>query len=89
MSEYSDEFDDENEGAQGDGPAGLRKALKEERARAKKLADDLKAIQEKLAEADKANRATVLKEALTAVGGDAAAKIAKFYPSDSRSPPTR
>lgn len=82
MSEYSDE-DYEDEGTEAQGPKALRDALakskKAEKDALKRLAD----LEAKQAEYDKANRATMLKEALKAAGGDAATKVAAFFPSDT------
>lgn len=83
MSEYSDDDYDNEDDVPTDGPKALRDALakekKEKRDALKRLAD----LEAKFAEADKQNRATVLKESLTAAGGSAAAKVASFYPSDA------
>jgi hypothetical protein len=83
MSEYSDEYDDENEGQQGDGPAGLRKAQKEAVARAKAAEKELADLRAQFAEISKKSRASDLASTLTAAGGAAAARVAKFYPADA------
>lgn len=85
MSEYDDEgYEDEESGeANSSGPKALRDQLKKvqkERTDALKRLSELEA---KFAEADKVNRATSLKEALTAAGGSAAAKVAAFYPTEA------
>lgn len=83
MSEYSDEDYNDEETAEATGPKALRDALKKERKEKTDALKRLADLETKFAEADKANRATLLKEALTAAGGPAASKIAAFYPADS------
>lgn len=82
MSEYSDEGYDDDEGNEGSGPKALRDALKKER---KDKADALKRLADleaRLAESDKAVRATSLTEALKTAGVKDAVKVAKLYPAD-------
>lgn len=83
MSDYSDEYDDETDEVQADGPKALRDQLKKKAASEKALQKELADLKAALAEASKASRAASLKDVLTAAGGDAAAKLARFYPADA------
>lgn len=82
MSEYSEE-DYDDEGTEANGPKALRDQLKKESAARKTAVKELEDLKTQFAEISKANRTTSLKEALKAAGGDAATKIAAFYPADS------
>lgn len=86
MSEYDDDLDDDNTDAD-NGPAGLRKALKAEKAARAARDKELTELKAQFAELSKASRSTSLEKALVAVGGSAASKIAKFYPSDAEVTP--
>lgn len=83
MSDYSDDYDDENEDAPADGPKALRDQLKKKAASEKALQKELADLKTALAEASKVSRAASLKDVLTAAGGDAAAKLVRFYPADA------
>ena len=82
VSEYSDEGYDDDESTEANGPKALRDALKKERKDKSDALKRLADLEARLAESDKAVRATTLSESLKAAGVKDASKVAKLYPAD-------